>query len=75
MRYGELAPPVLSAEVAVPLGAGTRGYHLELRYEGRRVFTTDWDAIAARGATTPHYAKSYGTYHGAGFHSLGIEGR
>ena len=75
MSYGSVAPPVLSLDVTVPLSANTRGYHVELRYDGRRVFTTDWDAVTARGATNPHYAAHYGTYDPSGLHSLKIDGR
>lgn len=75
VRMGDLAPPVMTLDATVPLTAGTRGYHLELRYEGRLVFTTDWDVVAARGATAPHYASAYGTYHTDALRSLPIDGR
>lgn len=74
-RYGELPTPTLNVDFTAPLTAGTRGYHLELRYEGQRVFTTDWEVVAAHGATTPHYVAHYGTYDRRGFASLGIAGR
>lgn len=71
LRYGRDPVPVVSATFTTPMAAGTRGHHVELLYEGQRVFTTAWDEVAARGATAPHYRDRYGSYDPRGLASLG----
>jgi hypothetical protein len=53
--YGSAPRPLLSAELDVPLSANTRGYHVALRYEGRLIFTSDWDALRVTLAPSLRY--------------------
>jgi hypothetical protein len=62
LRLSDRALPVLSVEAALPLAQGTRGYHVEVRYEGQRVFTTDLEVLAAHGATQVQYRTHYASY-------------
>ena len=71
LAYGRVAPPVLTLETSLPVAAGAHGYHVEVRYEGRTIFTTDWSRAVAKGATTPLYRSEFGTYT-KGMRSLAI---
>lgn len=62
LQYGDRALPVVTVEAPLPVAAGTLGYHVEVRYDGRTVFTTDVEALAAAGATQAQYRTHYGSY-------------
>jgi hypothetical protein len=62
LGYGERPLPTLAVEAPLPIAAGAAGYHVEVRYEGRTIFTTDLEALAARGATQSQYRTHYGSY-------------
>src|SRR5688500_19731000 len=55
-------PIFLTVEAPLPIAAGTAGYHVEVRYDGQRVFTTDLEVLAAAGATQAQYRTHYGSY-------------
>jgi hypothetical protein len=62
LKYGEHPMPVLTLEAPLPITAGTAGYHVEVRYDGHTVFTTDMDAVIAQGASEAQYRTWYGSY-------------